>query len=70
MGFGWFRPGKLLARNVTFIGADDFFQEPVLAHVEKTWRQWLAPLVPDLPPFKTVISELRPQVELLLSAHR
>jgi len=61
---------KCDARNVTFIGADDFFQEPVLAHVEKTWRQWLAPLVPDLPPFKTVISELRPQVELLLSAHR
>ena len=33
---------------------------------EKTWTQWLGPLVPNLPPYKTVIEELRPQVDSLL----
>jgi len=40
----------------------------MLAVVEKTWRQWLGPLVPKLPPYKAVIEELRPQVTALLAS--
>jgi hypothetical protein len=40
----------------------------MLAVVEKTWKQWLGPLVPTLPPYKTVIGELRPQVIALLAS--
>lgn len=54
-------------RNVTFDGPDDFFQPKMMAYVEKTWAQWLGPLVPNLPPFKTVIEELRPQITALIS---
>lgn len=57
---------KCAVRKVSFSGASDFFQEAMLSYVEKTWQQWLGPLVPALPPFKTVIGELRPQVESLL----
>ena len=57
---------KCAVRKVSFRGAGDFFQEAMLSYVEKTWQQWLGPLVPELPPFKSVISELRPQVESLL----
>lgn len=64
--FPTFLREKCAVRNVAFTGPDDFFQEPMLAYVEKTWQQWLGPLVPDLPPFKAVIGELRPQVTLLV----
>jgi hypothetical protein len=53
---------------VTFSGPDSFFPEAMLAVVEKTWRQWLGPLVPKLPPYSTVIEELRPQVTALLAS--
>jgi len=53
-------------REVAFRGPDDFFQETMLAYIEKTWEQWLGPLVPGLPSFETVIGELRPQIENLL----
>jgi hypothetical protein len=39
----------------------------MLASIEKTWDQWLGPLVPGLPAFKTVIRELRPQIAALVS---
>lgn len=58
---------KCAVRRVTFSGPADFFQAPVLTHVEKTWDQWLGPLVPGLPAFETVISELRPRIEELLA---
>ncbi len=41
------------------------FQETMQAYIEKTWEQWLGPLVPELPSFETVIGELRPQIENL-----
>jgi len=45
---------------------ESFFQETMLAEVEKTWKQWLGPLVPELPPCKVVIEGLRSQVATLL----
>lgn len=61
---------KCVVRKVTFTGPDDFFQDRMLAYVEQTWDQWLGPLVPGLPPFGTVIGELRPQVAALVAAAR
>ena len=55
-------------RNVSFTGPEDFFSETMLNYVEKTWKQWLGPLVPELPPFATVIEELRPQIISLLTS--
>jgi predicted nucleotidyltransferase component of viral defense system len=59
---------KCALRNVAFKGASDFFPTAALAHVENTWQQWLGPLVPNLPPFETVIAELRPRIESLIVA--
>jgi hypothetical protein len=43
----------------------------MLVVVEKTWKQWLGPLVPGLPSFNTVISELRPAIaEIIFSEKR
>jgi hypothetical protein len=64
-GFSSFLKEKCRVRNVGFVGPEDFFQEAMLAYVEKTWNQWLGPLVPYLPPFKTVIGDLRPQIVAL-----
>lgn len=69
MDFSDFMPflhKKCAIRKVSFTRADDFFQERMLAYIEKTWEQWLGPLVPGLPAFETVINELRPQVATLL----
>lgn len=60
--FSSFLRDKCAIRNVTFKGPEDFFQDTMLAYVEKTWESWLGPLVPNLPPFQTVINELRPQI--------
>ncbi len=57
---------KCAVRNIGFKGQDDFFPETMLDYIEKTWVQWLGPLVPNLPPYKTVIDELRPQIADLL----
>ncbi len=57
---------KCIIRRVTFGGPDDFFDEAILSHVRRTWRQWLGPLVPDLPPLDTVVGELRPQIASFL----
>ena len=61
---------KCAVRNVAFAGPADFFQEHMLAYVEKTWDQWLGSLVPGLPAFDIVIGELRPQVAALVPAGR
>jgi len=58
---------KCAARNVSFEGPQDFFQEAMLSYVKKTWNQWLGTLVPGLPPVEIVIGELRPQIENLIS---
>jgi len=65
-GFASFLREKCAMRNVSFAGSEDFFQERMLAYVEKTWEQWLGPLVSDLPPYATVVGELRPQIDAIL----
>ena len=44
-----FLQNKCAVRKVSFQGAEDFFQTRMLTYVERTWEQWLGPLVPDLP---------------------
>lgn len=66
-GFASFLREKCTVRNVIFYSPDDFFQETMLRYVERTWGQWLGPLVPNLPSFKTVMGDLRPQVEAIIS---
>jgi len=61
---------KCKIRQVTFSGPESFFPEAMLSAVEKTWRQWLGPLVPVLPPYKTVIEELRSQMATLLALRK
>ncbi len=59
---------KCEIRDVAFSGPGSFFPEAMLATVEKTWKQWLGPLVPKLPPYQTIIKELRPQIDELLAS--
>jgi len=66
--FSSFLHAKCTIRNVSFKGPGDFFEKTMLNYVEKTWEQWLGPLVPNLPDFATVIGELRPQIESLVSS--
>ncbi len=66
-GFDAFLCVKCAAKNVGFQNEEDFFREKMLTLVEKTWEQWLGPLVPNLPSFQTVIGNLRPEIAKLLS---
>ena len=61
---------KCAARDVTFSDPDSFFPNAMLAEVEKTWRQWLGPLVPDLPTYETVMNAVRSSVAELFAAGR
>ena len=67
-GFGAFLRAKCSIREVTFTGPEDFFPEAMLSFVEKTWKQWLGPVVPGLPSYQTITEELRPQIAGLLTA--
>ncbi len=66
--FPAFLAEKCAVRDVSFSGPGSFFPDAMLAIVGKTWEQWLGPLVPNLPPGKTVIEELHSQVVTLLAA--
>ena len=44
------------------------FPCPIIANVERIWDQSLGLLVPALPPFETVLEELRPQVAALVTS--
>lgn len=65
-GFAALLSGKCDVRLVAFNGPDDFFAGPVLDHVERTWNQWLGPLVAELPPFESVVTGLRSRIGALL----
>lgn len=65
-GFEEFLKRKCATRDVAFSGHESFFPEKMLSEVERTWEQWLGRLVPDLPPYKRVVGELRPWVARLL----
>ncbi len=64
--FTVFLKKKCAIMDVDFSGPEDFFKNTILSHVDKTWEQWLGPLVKNLPSFNTVITELRQQVSALL----
>jgi len=64
--FKHFLEQKCEVRGVSFKNADDFFPDLVMQEVERTWDQWLGPLVSDLPTYKKVIDELKPYVEKIL----
>ena len=66
----WYQTKFLGVRSseVEFNGPEDFFEKTMLAYVEKTWEQWLGPLVPSLPSFQTVICV--PSCQLSLSGRR
>lgn len=65
--FASFLRKKCAVRKVSFESSQNFFPDSMMSYVEKTWDQWLGPLVPDLPPFFTVISQLRPKIDDLLT---
>lgn len=69
-GFCSFLRDKCVLRKVSFTGPEDFFLHPMLSYVERSWKQWLGPLVPELPPFATVNGELRPQITSLIIEKR
>lgn len=58
---------KCSHRQVSFSNENSFFDEKMLANVKQTWKQWLDPLVQDLPNYQTVIDELRPKISKLIS---
>jgi Nucleotidyl transferase AbiEii toxin, Type IV TA system len=58
---------KCQNRDVDFSDINSFFSPRLLAEVEKTWHQWLQPLLTFLPPYELVIQELRHRVDSLLS---
>ena len=66
-GFNALLRQKCAVRGVAFTSWEDFFAAPMLSAVDATWENSLGRLVPDLPPFDTVINSLRLEVEDLLS---
>jgi len=65
-GFIEFLNKKCAVRSVNFTGHADFFPEAMLAEIERTWEQWLGPLVPNLPSFNRVVTDLRPLIQDLI----
>ena len=61
-GFNSLLHRKCAVRDVDFAHLEDFFYNPMLSYVARTWEQSLGLLVPDLPSFETVILELRRQL--------
>ena len=55
-------------RGVTFEGEEDFFPEALLQQVRKTWESGLGPLVAGLPPYETVLSQVRPWISAILTS--
>lgn len=68
--FGSFLREKCSRRDLDFSGAEDFFDDEMLAFVKSIWRERLEYLTPELPSFETVIGELRGQIANLVFAGR
>jgi len=60
-------PIKCAPKDVSFHNHHDFFDEKMISNVQKSWNQWLGPLVPQLPACEKVLEELKPKIERLLS---
>jgi uncharacterized protein len=54
---------KALLKGVVFTTTQDLFQPDYIVTIKKTWKEWLGPLVPNLPNSDTVLSELRKFIE-------
>lgn len=56
-------PGLIKAkcdlRGQSYQDAQDFFEELYIKEVQRTWKEWLCPLVQDLPNSNEVIEDLR-----------
>jgi predicted nucleotidyltransferase component of viral defense system len=61
-GFRRFLQEKCAIRDVTFTSSESFFPDALLATVEKTWKRWLGPLIPELPDYAAVISNLKEKI--------
>jgi predicted nucleotidyltransferase component of viral defense system len=58
---------KCSARDVTFVGLEDFFPPVVVTEAAKQWRSSLADLVRSLPDFETASTELRERLATILA---
>jgi Uncharacterized conserved protein len=56
---------KVAVRNVSYRSPDDFFPKELLDDARRHWTTSLAALVPELPPFDHVITDLRRRLEEL-----
>ena len=68
--FGSFLREKCSGRDLDFSGAEDFFDESMLAFVKSIWHEMLEHLTLELPSFETVIGGLRGQIAELVFAGR
>ncbi len=57
---------KCQHRGVSFSDSSSFFSPKLLVEVEKTWQQWLQPLLSNLPSYELVLKELRDQIRLFV----
>lgn len=53
-------------KNVSFLGAESFFDPIMMETVKRTWVQWLGNLVSELPECSQVTDQLRVKLEALL----
>lgn len=67
--FTSFLERKCAVRGIHYHSFEDFFGKDILADTERYWTRFLGYLVPELPPFETVMSESRPQVAAILEPH-
>ena len=65
--FSSFLRNKCSAKNIMFTGAEDFFDDGLLALVGRDWERSLGDIVPDPPALKMVLSDLRIQIAGLFS---
>lgn len=59
-------PLKCDNKGVSFKGVNDFFDPKMIAEVEKTWNQWLGPLVSELPDCGLVLNELKEKIAAIV----
>lgn len=57
---------KCTPKKVSFTDENDFFDPIMVTHVHQTWRQWLEPLVTELPPVIELLDQLKPAIADLI----
>lgn len=56
-------PAKCAHRQVTYATLEEFFTPELLSEIEKHWENQLGYYVKDLPPYRTLLSELKTQIQ-------